>query len=298
LYAYGIAASPDGNRILLGAHSQTVKLLSLDGETPVDLPGAVAGGWGAAISPDGRFAAASGVAEDLKTRVIRVWNLASLEEVAVMDRSKFPFILRFTEDGRVLSGIPSGLLVWDPETGENEILFEGDGQVARFATASGDSHTVLLQVIENLGAPSRGRAVAADLATGATTPLVSHGEVVTAVAIDADGRVAVTGDEAGVIRVGPITGEEPHILLGNRNEVWDLAIDPRGRWIASASGTEVRLWPMPDLSKPPLHTLPHDELIARLKTLTNLRAVRDEESSTGWKIEVGPFPGWETVPTW
>ena len=55
---------------------------------------------------------------------------------------------------------------------------------------------------------------------------------------------------------------------------------------------------MPDLSKPPLHTLPRDELIAKLNTLTNLRIVRDEGSATGWKLEVGPFPGWETVPTW
>ncbi len=45
-------------------------------------------------------------------------------------------------------------------------------------------------------------------------------------------------------------------------------------------------------------TLPHDELIAKIKTLTNLRVVRDEGSPTGWKLEVGPFPGWETVPTW
>ena len=51
-------------------------------------------------------------------------------------------------------------------------------------------------------------------------------------------------------------------------------------------------------SKPPLHTLPRDELIAKLKTLTNLRVVRDEDSPTGWKVEVGPFPGWETVPEW
>jgi hypothetical protein len=42
----------------------------------------------------------------------------------------------------------------------------------------------------------------------------------------------------------------------------------------------------------------HRRLIAKLKTLTNLRVVRDEESTTGWKLEVGPFPGWETVPTW
>jgi hypothetical protein len=55
---------------------------------------------------------------------------------------------------------------------------------------------------------------------------------------------------------------------------------------------------MPDLDALPLHTLPHDELIARLENLTNLRAVRDEEAASGWKIDIGPFPGWETVPIW
>jgi hypothetical protein len=59
-----------------------------------------------------------------------------------------------------------------------------------------------------------------------------------------------------------------------------------------------RLWSMPDLSKPPLHTLPYDELLATLRSLTNLRAVRDPASDTGWTIELGPFPGWATVPTW
>jgi WD40 repeat protein len=116
--------------------------------------------------------------------------------------------------------------------------------------------------------------------------------------MDAEGTIAVTGDKDGIIRVGPITGEEPHLLLGAKHEIWDLAVDPQGRWIASVSGTEVRLWPMPDLSKPPLHTLPREELIAKLKTLTNLRVVRDPKSSTGWKLTHDPFPGWETVPTW
>ena len=55
---------------------------------------------------------------------------------------------------------------------------------------------------------------------------------------------------------------------------------------------------MPDLSKASLHTLPRDKFIAKLKTLTTLRVVRDEESATGWKLEVGPFPGLETVPSW
>ena len=76
-------------------------------------------------------------------------------------------------------------------------------------------------------------------------------------------------------------------------------ISPDARRVAQGYGDgSIRLYPMPDLSKPPLHTLPHDELVTRLKAFTNVRAVRDSESDTGWKLELGPFPGWETVPTW
>ena len=55
---------------------------------------------------------------------------------------------------------------------------------------------------------------------------------------------------------------------------------------------------MPDLSKPPLHTLPRGELLAKLRSLTNLRLVPDEDSPTGWTLTHEEFRGWETVPTW
>jgi len=78
-----------------------------------------------------------------------------------------------------------------------------------------------------------------------------------------------------------------------------MIVSPDGRWIASGGDdSTVHLWPMPDLYQPPLHTLPRGQLIAKLKTLTNLRAVEDPDSPSGWTIEVGPFPGWETVPSW
>ena len=77
-----------------------------------------------------------------------------------------------------------------------------------------------------------------------------------------------------------------------------LAVSPDGRWIASAAGSEIRLWPMPDVTRPPLHTLPLDELLAKLHELTNVQVVEDETSPTGYKVEVGPFPGWQDAPTW
>jgi WD40 repeat protein len=111
-------------------------------------------------------------------------------------------------------------------------------------------------------------------------------------------RVIVTGDTEGVVRVGPVSGEEPHLLLGHSGPMSSLAVSPDGQWIASATDESLRLWPTPDVSKPPFHTLLHDELLAKLDTFTNLRAVRDEASATGWSLEIGPFPGWETVPEW
>lgn len=29
-----------------------------------------------------------------------------------------------------------------------------------------------------------------------------------------------------------------------------------------------------------------------------MRAVEDPDSPIGYKLEIGPFPGWKTVPTW
>jgi len=297
-YAYGIAASPDGKQILLGTHFYGPHLLSLDDETTIDLPGEVGIAWGVAFSANGRLAAATGIAENSIARVIRVWDLDSHEEVNVFDLSDvdLPGFLRFTTDGQILSGNSAGLLRWNLETGESETLAEGP--VHRFASSSDDARVVFMQTDWSTAMFPFGPAVLLDLESGASTPLTSHGNSVTAIAMDPGGRIVVTGDRDGVIRVGPITGEEPVLLLGSSGEIYDLAIDPKGRWIASASGTEVRLWPMPDLTKPPLHTLPREELIAKLKTLTNLRVVRDPESSTGWKLTHDPFPGWETVPTW
>ena len=76
-----------------------------------------------------------------------------------------------------------------------------------------------------------------------------------------------------------------------------VAIDPRGRWIASAGVDRViRLWPLPDGR--PFHALPYEEILERLRGATNYRAVADAGAPTGFRLEIAPFQGWETVPTW
>ena len=136
-----------------------------------------------------------------------------------------------------------------------------------------------------------------DLAEGTSRRITTHGSPFCG-RLDPSGRIVVSGGLDGVVRAGPASGEEPHLLFGHAGPVITMAVSPDGRWIASASRDSVRLWPMPDVSKPPFHTLPYEELMAKLRALTNLEVVDDETSPTGYGVEPGPFPGWAEVPEW
>ena len=99
-----------------------------------------------------------------------------------------------------------------------------------------------------------------------------------------------SGADHGRIQVGPVDGDEPHLLLGHDAPIFGLDIDPTGKWIASADAEgQIRLWPMPEGQ--PFHTLPYEVLLEKIRALTNYRAVPDEASETGYKPRDRPLPG-------
>ena len=115
---------------------------------------------------------------------------------------------------------------------------------------------------------------------------------------DPSGTRIVTGSRDGIVRVGPVSGEEPHLLIGHKGPIWAVRIDPTGRLVASTSedGT-VRIWPMPEGR--PLHTLPRDAFLEKLRSLTNVRIVPDASTATGYRTTFLPFQGWDrNPPTW
>jgi WD40 repeat protein len=109
------------------------------------------------------------------------------------------------------------------------------------------------------------------------------------VAFGPDQETIVTGDAEGVVRVGALSGEEPHLLLAHDERIKAVTISPDGRWVFSSVGSETRRWPMPDLSQQPLHVASLETLLDDLRSRTNLTVVEDSDSPNGWTVEVGPF---------
>lgn len=136
------------------------------------------------------------------------------------------------------------------------------------------------------------------MATGVSTPFPPFGDCPQLPWVAGPLLASASADGILVVRASRVSEREAHLFPGKFVNVL-LAISPDLKWLASASGDKtLRLWPMPDLDQPPLHTLPRDELLAKLRSLTNLRAVRDAKSATGGSIELGPFPGWRNIPAW
>jgi WD40 repeat protein len=309
-----IVFDPHGQYIFAVGGSDRAWIVPLDGTPPRRLPvyseSTVL--FAAAVSPSGwRVATAWNYGPGPRTlRTLR------LHDVETGETRVFPLPMeaasaRFAGGGAVrgcLEGIGfldettaytsgwAGLRRWDLEKGTSELVAAD----VDFIGFLGPDRRLGLT-----GAPMPGREAKScrqlqtrDLVSGETKPVGPPGVCVSAPPAAVSGEVFAAPGPDGVL-VGRVSGDTAHLLVGHEGPVEHVAVSPDAHWVAtSGEDNTLRLWPMPDLSKPPLHTLPHEELLARLKSLTNLRVVRAPESPAGWKIDVGPFPGWKDVPTW
>ena len=289
-----LAVSPDGQFLATGTRSGSVLVLPVAGPGFRELRGFQ--GWVDAVAFDatGRRIAADGPMDGGRSHIIRVFDLQT-GDVKSFDPGDGKDIVSvaFLPDGGLLVSSFGGLRRLDVETGSFELLLAQPGM----AFLGPDGRHLLLLRSQNEQEPV-GTASVYDLRERRGWPLSSHGDQVTLMAWDPSGKRVVTGSREGIVRVGPVTGEEPHLLIGHQAPVWGVRVDPTGRLVASTSrdGT-VRIWPMPEGQ--PLHTWPRDAFLEKLRSLTNVRIVPDASAASGYRPTFLPFQGWgREPPTW
>ena len=150
---------------------------------------------------------------------------------------------------------------------------------------------VFLEGTQFQGVPRR-----ISLDSGEDLPIADFG-VISGLNVTKDGLLVGCTPE-GRILVGDLAEGKPHLLFSHSGTA--ISVEVQGDRIVSGGSEDgtVRVWPMPDMDETPFHLLPYEELLDKLRALTNVRVVPDENSETGYGTEVTEFPGWEVVPTW
>jgi len=293
-----VAVAPSGQQAAVGLnHGQ---LLVVDLKTGRSQPlGGFSPGTGigeVAFSSDGHLLAATPGIGPRAEKVVRVFNLddRSVRVFGPLPGTKEGYAgsvrsLAFAGADRAVALVEdAGLVSVDLKSGVMRLL--ADGPNLRYRLGPDGVSGVGLRSSPG----GSGTSVVPFRLDGGAAPVLPSYENPTEVALDPSGTLVATGGADGVVRIGRLAGGEPHILFGQRGPVRLLAFSPDGRWLASGAD-DIRIWPVPDVSRTPLHKLPHEELLARLRAYTNLRAVVDE-SAIGYALKPGPFPGWATPP--
>jgi DNA-binding winged helix-turn-helix (wHTH) protein/WD40 repeat protein len=291
-----VDVSRDGQFAVATGRAPSVRVISLEDGSVRELGDFDQAVFRAAIDPSGTAVALAGYRGG--RYVVRIFALGTeaVTEIEVPQPEELHEqigTLQFLADGRLLLSPCGTISEWRPgeERARPLMLVAGkfaatpDGRMA-IARPRPDRHPPYLATVY-------------DLERGTSTVLTSHGDKVHSLALDPTGRIAVTGSFDGVVRVGRATGEAPHHLVAGSGWASGVAVSPDGGWIAAGyKDGSIRLWPMPDLSKAPMHGLPRRGFLARIEALTNLRAAPDPDNPGDYLVApTAPFPGWESVPT-
>ena len=256
-----------------------------------------------AFSPDGRLLAAGMNSGPRDQKVIRVWSLSERTSRAygpwpaagdLLDGG-IPDVAFAGPERLVASVRGTGLVSVDLVNGARQVVVPQP--VARFVLSPDGRFGIATRRVDPQVGP--GHAIRFSLDDG-SAQVLEHGSDVRAIAMDPSGLLLATGSQDGTIRVSRTTADAPpHLLLGQEGAIYCLAFSTDGRWLAaSGEAFDIRVWPVPDVARPPVHLLPRDRFLNLLRSHTNLRAVRDAASPGGYRLTPDAFPGWSNVPEW
>jgi WD40 repeat protein len=308
---------------LFAPGERSVWLLPLDGEPPRRLPGTTTPDtlFGVVVSPGGRWVATAAAWGGPRKKLL-IYDLLTggVQELMQPPGAAAPVTgpapspaatgfeggivgALFAGERTLLTAGDGGIRRWNLSDGSHTLVCAAPAGQATSAAFSADARTALVTHRPRSAMRSCAQPMLCDLTSGSARRLPEFGDCVHAVALHRSGTVAATLDGEGLVRVGRLGRGTPHLLFGHarpiRRGLARLEISPDLRWLASVGLDEtLRLWPMPDLEQAPLHAIGHQELLARLHALTNLRAKRDPSLAGGFAVTADPFTGWSDVPSW
>jgi WD40 repeat protein len=209
-----VAVTPDGRHAVIGSPDGVLKLLDVEAGTEVrTLEGCDPTAW--AITPDG-WRAVSGSIDG----TVKLWDLRAGAEMKTFAAHKLAVsAVAVTADGRrAISGSSDGTLnIWDLDSGKTRALTNPEDWPATHRPQFGNQ-------------PRTASPGGVTQATMSTPPL----QDITAVAVTADGRRAISGGSDGTLSIWDLDSGDLRSLPGH-DSILAVAMTPDGDWAVSAS---------------------------------------------------------------